>query len=60
MNAFEVVDHTKDLNVLQSIWAFNLKHVPDRLINKFKAQFCARGDKQIWDIDFFETYAPVV
>ena len=26
----------------------------------FKAQFCARGDKQLKGINFFETYALVV
>ena len=34
MNAWEVVDHTKDMNVLQSTWAFKLKHFPDGLIKK--------------------------
>ena len=48
------------MNVLQLTWAFKLKYFPDGLIKNFKAQFCARGDQQIEDIDFFETYAPVV
>ena len=60
MNAWKVVDHTKDKNVLWSTWAFKLKHFIDGLIKKFKAWFCARGDYQIQGIDFFETYPPVV
>ncbi len=32
----------------------------DGRIMVFKAQFCARGDKQFKGIDFYETYALVV
>ena len=59
-DAWEVVERTADMNVLQSTWAFRLKRYPDGLIKKFKARFCARGDQQIEGIDFFETYASVV
>jgi hypothetical protein len=48
------------MNVLPSTWAFKIKRYPDGLIKKFKARFCARGDKQIEGVDYFETYAPVV
>ena len=60
MDAWEVVDQTPDMNVIDSIWAFKLKRFPDGLIKKFKARFCARGDQQLEGVDFFETYAPVV
>eukprot|EP00956_Cyclotella_meneghiniana_P033325 scaffold95021_cov33-Cyclotella_meneghiniana.AAC.1 len=60
MDAWEVVDRTDDMNVIPSIWAFKLKRFPDGMVKKFKARFCARGDKQLEGIDFFETYAPVV
>jgi hypothetical protein len=60
MGAWEVVERLKDMNVIQSTWAFKLKRFPDGLIKKFKARFCARGDQQIEGVDFFETYAPVV
>ena len=60
MDAWEVVDQTEDMNVIDSIWAFKLKRYPDGLIKKFKARFCARGDQQLEGVDFFETYAPVV
>eukprot|EP00956_Cyclotella_meneghiniana_P030803 scaffold78713_cov46-Cyclotella_meneghiniana.AAC.1 len=48
------------MNVLPSTWAFKIKRFPDGLIKKYKARFCARGDKQIEGVDYFETYAPVV
>jgi len=60
MDAWEVVDKTDDMNVLQGTWAFKCKRFPDGLIKKFKARFCARGDQQLEGVDFFETYAPVV
>ena len=60
MNAWEVIDQTEDINVIDSIWAFKLKHFPGSLVKKFKARFCARGDQQLEGVDFFKTYAPVV
>ncbi len=60
MDAWDIVDRTDDMNVIDSIWAFKCKRYPDGLIKKFKARFCARGDQQLEGIDFFETYAPVV
>ena len=60
MDAWKVFDREEGMNVLPSIWEFKFKRFPDRLIKKFKARFCARGDKQIEGIDYFETFAPVV
>ena len=60
MGAWEVVERSDDMNVIDSTWAFKCKRYPDGLIKKFKARFCARGDQQLEGIDFFETYAPVV
>ena len=47
-------------HVIPSTWAVKCKRYPDGRIKKFKARICARGDKQLEGIDFFETYAPVV
>ena len=59
MDAWEVVHCTEDMSVLKSPWEFKLKCIPDRLMKKFKTQFCVRGDQQIENINIFETYAPV-
>ncbi len=48
------------MNVLPSTWAFKIKRFPDGSVKKFKARFCARGDRQKEGIDFFKTWAPVV
>ena len=60
MGVWEVVSRKKWMNVLPSTWAFRVKRFPDGLVRKLKARFCARGDRQIQGVDFFETYAPVV
>ena len=57
MDAWSVEDRTPEMSVLPSTWAFKN---PDGLIKKFKARFCARGDRQIEGINYFETYAPIV
>ena len=59
-NAWQVVDREDWMNVLPSTWAFKCKRYPDGSIRKLKARFCARGDRQIEGMDFFETFAPVV
>ena len=60
MEAWDVVEQEPGMNILPSTWAFKCKRFPDGLIKKFKARFCARGDRQKEGIDYFETYAPVV
>ena len=46
--------------VLSSTWAFKRKCYPYGIIQKLKAHFCVREDKQIEGVDYFDTYAPVV
>ncbi len=48
------------MNILSSTWAFKIKWYPDGRVKKFKAQFCARSDRQKERIDYFETWALVV
>ena len=37
MEAWEVVDHVKWINMIDSIWAFKLRRYLDGTSNKFKA-----------------------
>jgi hypothetical protein len=60
LDCWELVPHCPDMNVLPSTWAFKCKRFPDGRVKKFKARFCARGDRQKEGIDFFETWSPVV
>ena len=56
---WEVVEKESWMNVLPGTWAFKCKRFPDGSVRKLKARFCARGDRQIEGLDYFETYAPV-
>ncbi len=60
---FKCWDHVPrqpGMNVLPSTWAFKIKRYPDGSVKKFKARFCAQGDRQLEGVDYFETWAPVV
>ena len=57
---WDLVPRLPTMNVLPSTWAFKIKWFQDGTVKKFKARFCARGDRQKEGIDFFETWAPVV
>ncbi|KAL7469148.1 LOW QUALITY PROTEIN: hypothetical protein ACHAXS_009407 [Conticribra weissflogii] len=56
IDVWEVVDWKK---VLSSTWVFESNRFPDGLIKKFKARFCACGDKPIEGKYFFEIFAPM-
>ena len=60
MESWEVVDIPPGKHILGSTWAFRLKRYPDGRPKKYKARFVARGDQQIKDVEYKETYAPVV
>ena len=60
MDTWDIVEREDWMNVLPSTWAFKCKRYPDGSIRKFKGRFCARGDRQLEGVDFFETFAPVV
>ena len=57
---WDVVKRETWMNVLPGTWAFKIKRYPDGLVKKLKACFCARGDRQIEGVNYFDTFAPVV
>ena len=59
IRAWTVVEQDEAQNILPGTWAFKCKQYPDGSIKKFKARFCARGDRQKEGIDCDETYTPV-
>ncbi|KAL7546581.1 hypothetical protein ACHAWF_009912 [Thalassiosira exigua] len=48
------------MQVLPSTWTFKIKHFPGDVVKKFKARFCAWGDSQEHDINYWKTWFPVV
>ena len=60
LDVFEVVLRDPSMKVLSGVWALRRKRYPDGRIHKLKARYCARGFEQREDIDYFETFSPVV
>ena len=45
---------------MNAIWSYRRKRRPDGSLLKYKCCLCADGSQQIFGIDFWETYSPVV
>ena len=61
MDAWEEVPREQAQGqILDSTWALRRKRYPDGSVRKLKARLCVRGDQQVYEQDFFNTYAPVV
>jgi hypothetical protein len=59
-DCWEIVRQTPEMNMLPSRWVFKIKRYPDGSVKKFKARFCAQGDRQKEGINFFKMWSPVV
>ena len=57
-HTFEYVLKPKDANVLPAMWIYNIKTEVDGS-ERFKARWVAKGYKQVFGKDYFETYAPM-
>ena len=60
MGVWEEVKRQPWMHMLPGTWTFRVKRFTDGVIRKLKARFCARGDRQIKGVDYFDTWAPVV
>ena len=58
-DVWDVVPRPKGKSVVTSKWMYNIKHVVDSSIEKYKARFVARGFSQKEGIDYEETFSLV-
>jgi hypothetical protein len=58
-NVWEVVSRPEGKSVVTSRWIYKIKYVVDGRIEKFKAQFVARGFSRVEGVDYDETFALV-
>ncbi|KAE8876583.1 hypothetical protein PF005_g14085 [Phytophthora fragariae] len=59
-DTFELVRLPPGTRALDNTVQFRLKLAADGSIEKFKARVCARGDRQVYLLDYIETHAPVI
>ena len=58
-DVWAVVPRPEGMSVVTSKWIYEIKHVVDGSIEKYKARFVARDLSQKEGIDYEETFAPV-
>jgi hypothetical protein len=56
---WELVERSKDHNVIRTKWVFRNKQDQDRIVVRNKARLVAQGYTQVKGLDFGETYASV-
>ena len=54
------VERKSSMNAIKITWVFKFKSFPNGVMRKLKARFCVRGYMQIEDIDFVDTFVPVI
>jgi len=59
-NIFDMVPKSEGCKVVDYKWVFKMKLGPDGQVKCYKARLVAKGFSKVKDIDFNETYSPVV
>ena len=58
-NVWEVVPRPENKSVVGLRWIYKVKQATDKIIEKHKAKFLAKGFSQVEGIDYEETFSPV-
>ncbi|WJZ82727.1 hypothetical protein VitviT2T_002461 [Vitis vinifera] len=56
---WEVVEKSKEKNIVDCKWIFTLKYKADGFLERHKAGLVAKWYTQTYGVDYQETYAPV-
>src|ERR1043165_2189411 len=57
---WQLVPRPRHANVITGKWVFKHKLRPDGTLDRYKARWVVRGFRQRADLDFIDTFAPVV
>lgn len=60
MGTWQLVKRPPGTNLVDSKWVLRIKKNSAGKIDKYKARLVARGFTQIYGVDYYKTYAPVV
>jgi len=55
----KIVDRTSDMHVLPPQWVFALKKDSENRVKLYKSKLVIRGDRAVYEIDYFESFSPV-
>jgi len=58
-NTWTLVDMPKGAKPIGCKWIFKKKYHPDGSIEKYKARLVAKGFTQKYNLDYFDTFAPI-
>jgi hypothetical protein len=58
-DVWDIVSIPKGKSVVTSKWVYNIKHVVDGSVEKYKERFVARGFSQVEGIDYEKTFFPI-
>jgi len=57
---FDLIPQDPSIKLVSAWWLFKIKYKADRLVNKFKAWWVAKGYSQLHGVDYNETYTPII